>query len=211
MFLLYSYDMYCMARLLTTNDPYTSWTSYDLINSVMSWSVYDPSHTSYNITVRDQPFCFFHSWLSEITLKDNSGPFTIDLSSSLDNFVCTSTPLIWQSTELIILDGETSLIKVAPDSVINALYRLPVSPVSSGDIILENDQSAIDAFCEISATPSDEEFICEYPFLTAKDFTGSLEGMDWAIQNFSLVYLISIVALSALVILALRLFIRITR
>lgn len=135
-----------MARLLTTNDPYTSYGSYSLIDAVITWTVYDPSNTSYDITNRDQPFCFFHTWLTEISVKDNSWLFTVDLTSSVDNFVCTSTPLIWQTTELIILNSETLTIKVAPESVINALYRVPTVACDWITTFCVED-TQVEAFC----------------------------------------------------------------
>lgn len=138
-----------MARLFTTLDYYTDYTSYDWIDSIISWSVYDPTTTSYNITLRSTPLCFYISQQFEqnLSIKDNSWLFTIESGTNY-NMVCTTIPVIWQTTELLINNDDINNIRVAPESVTNAMFNV-ASPDCDGDPTFCIDNTGIENFCSI--------------------------------------------------------------
>lgn len=150
-----------MAKLLyTTEDFYTDPSSFPLLSEVMIGSVYNPTTTSYNITLRTTPFCFYivqdeslELLIENISIKDNAWQYDVSNGNlSTNTLVCTTIPVIWQTTELLIHNDDIDNIKVAPESVVNAMYNVE-SPDCDGDPTFCVDVEEVEAFCAIMTTP----------------------------------------------------------
>lgn len=147
-----------MAKLLyTTEDFYTDPSSFPLLSEVMSGSVYNPTTTSYNITLRTTPLCFYtvqdenlDLLVENLIIKDNAWEYVVSNLSlqGKPTLVCTTIPVIWQTTELLVHNDDIDNIKVAPESVINAMFNV-ASPDCDGDPTFCIDNTDIENFCSI--------------------------------------------------------------
>lgn len=151
-----------MAKLLyTTEDYYTDPSWFPFLSDVMSGSVYNPTTTTYNITLRSTPLCFYtvqdeslELLVENIIIKDNSWEYAVsNINFSSNTLVCTTIPVIWQTTELLVHNDDIDNIKVAPESVVNAMFNV-ASPDCDGDPTFCIDVQEIDDFCSINMTPN---------------------------------------------------------
>lgn len=139
-----------MARLLHTYDPFTWYSNYKKLTDKYTGSDYDGYSTSYNITLSNTPLCFFidRSMITELKIKDNTGPFDVVVADNNSNFFCTTTPKSRITTELIVKNGEEQGIYLAPDTLIKSMYWLDnlwYDP--NTQVVIDND--AVGDFCSV--------------------------------------------------------------